>query len=277
MNFIRAYLFAFSAGGYAVALDPMKSLRRDLSSSSEGGECQATFPPLSYPNSQETMERCCPCATEANCENLLLSEDTFQATMIEYGLSVGCPISLLTDEAPGQFPAFPELCSYNEAGEIEAGTDISFGLYCFLEFGIESCGFPPDQRRRLNEMKDKIPHHRQVTEHDSGVDIQVESLDSERLQWLSEHIEGMKSKMDSGKIARAWDPLFMAYFKNAKDIELNCEKTDNVIKCASTSMTQCGLDLIKGFSTYHEEIADSIKDQDNVKFMAMHDVPESCN
>lgn len=165
---------------------------------------------------------------------------------------------------------------------------------CHENCAVESCGYLYEEvveldgftdflvggclrrRRELNEAKEGVHHRRLILEHGEGMSSIVESDDYERHAWLNEHVVEMKERMESGKTARAWDPLFRAYFENAQDIKLECDTSDDSVTCTSSSATQCGLDLIKAHAEYHEEIASLIKEHGDHVILDTHMVPESC-
>lgn len=120
------------------------------------------------------------------------------------------------------------------------------------------------------------PHHRRIAEDDGGVGVHVQSEDADRLFWLKDHVLEMRGRMESGAAAREWDPLFEALFKNANDINLECESSNDGLTCTHTSTTQCGLDLIEALNEYHNEIAFAVLESEDTTIENTHAVPESC-
>lgn len=134
----------------------------------------------------------------------------------------------------------------------------------------------PSRARELN--REENLHHRRVMEMEDGATVHIKSNDSEEYNWVKLHLEDMKDRLESGDIARKWDPLFSAYFEHANQIQTECVHSpdDSNFSCVRTSSTQCGQDLIKALLSYHEEIRDSILDQGTHSVRTIHDVPESC-
>jgi hypothetical protein len=114
-------------------------------------------------------------------------------------------------------------------------------------------------------------HRRLMTEHDAGVTTQVDYKDSDRLEWIMNHVAAQKERMDGH------------YFKNvrSKNIEVECNSSEDEegssLLCTSSSKTQCGKDLIRDHADYHAEIAKAIQEKEGDHVFAPLDVPDSCN
>lgn len=138
------------------------------------------------------------------------------------------------------------------------------------------CDDTLERRRSLNVADENRPHRRHITQKEDGVSVHVESQHDERLLWLTEHVGEMKQRMETKDAARAWDPLFKAYFDNVKDINLECNSSDQDVRCTSTGNSQCALDLIQAHVSYHNEIATSIQEKGSHTIKSAHAIPDSC-
>lgn len=138
------------------------------------------------------------------------------------------------------------------------------------------CGTITRRHRSLNVADENRPHRRHITQKEDGVSVHVESQHDERLLWLTEHVGEMKQRMETKDAARAWDPLFKAYFDNVKDINLECNSSDQDVRCTSTGNSQCALDLIQAHASYHNEIATSIQEKGSHTIKSAHAIPDSC-
>ena len=138
------------------------------------------------------------------------------------------------------------------------------------------CGTITRRHRSLNVADENRPHRRHITQKEDGVSVHVESQHDERLLWLTEHVGEMKLRMETKDAARAWDPLFKAYFDNVKDIILECNSSDQDVNCTSTGNSQCALDLIQAHASYHNEIATSIQEKGSHTIKSAHAIPDSC-
>ena len=120
-------------------------------------------------------------------------------------------------------------------------------------------------------------HRRLVTDHDAGVVTHVQSKDSDRLEWIKNHIAERMDHMEAGGTS-GWDPLIEEYFKkvHSKDIEIDCSFAEGSFKCNSSSETQCGQDLIKGHADLHGEFAAAIQKKEGNPEFVPRDVPDSC-
>jgi len=266
------------------------------------------------PKRWKSQEECCPCVTYDNCVAIFTEDgpplgvavDPCQAgmscfkTAMEYPTNVGCytELNFPSKDAVGMNGLPPVLenhwfsdisaCRYNNAplnGEpnfvIDAANgDKTFTEACGCQFWDscdKACGImAPETRRTLNIVDESRPHHRRVVENEDGVSINVESDHDERLDWLKLHVADMQQRVVSGKATRSWDPLFKTYFENVGDINLDCSASDESVRCNSNGNSQCALDLIQAITSYHSEIAASIKENGTHQILEVHDVPDSC-
>jgi hypothetical protein len=227
------------------------------------------------------MSECCPCCDLGEiCDSLLLGSegihgechpgDDCYSTAFNYPRYHDCEAEL--NHIHWMFET--DFCNYDTiTGEVDEGGGGESYYEC-CDFG---CDEP--ERRGLFEEEDHVHHRHLVETEDGGVTVHVETDNVERLDWLTQHVTAMKERMDvSGKVPRKWDPLFQAYFENVKDINFECDGgSDKHMRCTSTSMTQCGKDLIKAHASYHQEIATSLQENGSHKIAGGHAIPESCN
>jgi hypothetical protein len=150
----------------------------------------------------------------------------------------------------------------------------SFAFCCETFALVSGCCDITRRNRRMNEIS--ATSTRTINETEDGIDVTVEAEHAEGLDWLGSHIQEMQNRMEKGDTARAWDPLFRAYFDNAKDIEMKCEHSDNKLECKTKSQTECGVDLIKAQGEYHRKIAESLRNGGDHIIVEEHLVPESC-
>jgi hypothetical protein len=150
----------------------------------------------------------------------------------------------------------------------------SFAFCCETFALVSGCCDITRRNRRMNEIS--ATSTRTINETEDGIDVTVEAEHAEGLDWLGSHIQEMQNRMEKGDTARAWDPLFRAYFDNAKDIEMKCEHSDNKLECKTKSQTECGVDLIKAQGEYHRKIAESLRNGGDHIIDEEHLVPESC-
>ncbi len=131
--------------------------------------------------------------------------------------------------------------------------------------------------RNTESPEEKDGHRRLVTDHDAGVVTHVQSKDSDRLEWIKNHIADRMDHMEAGGTS-GWDPLIEEYFKNvhSNDIEIDCNFAEGSFKCNSSSKTQCGQDLIKGHADLHGEFAAAIQKKEGNPEFVPRDVPDSC-
>jgi hypothetical protein len=222
--------------------------------------------------------------------------DDMSCTLYNYGV-LGC--TQMTQEYCGIDDPF-EGCNGAEGEWLETNS-----IYSVLAKDISDCPQPPadfcpnvdanpdtwgptcvENQMRLVELGERNTesaeeddsHRRLVTDHDEGVVTHVpQSKDSDRLEWIKNHIAERMDHMEAGGKS-GWDPLIEEYFKrvHSKDIEIDCSFAEGSFKCNSSSKTQCGQDLIKGHADLHEEFAAAIqKKQGNPEFVP-RDVPDSC-
>ena len=133
--------------------------------------------------------------------------------------------------------------------------------------------------RNTESPEEEESHRRLVTDHDVGVVTHVQSKDTDRLEWIKEHIAAQMERMEAGSTS-GWDPLIEEYFKNvhSKDIEIDCNfsEGEGSFKCNSSSKTKCGQDLIKGHADLHGEFAAAIQKKEGNPVFIPRDVPDSC-
>ena len=199
---------------------------------------------------------------------------------------------------------YQEYCGIDDPNEPCSGAEGEWletnSLYSVSAKDISDCpqppaGFCPDNgggcvefHRRLVELCERNTgdtpekeesHRRLVTDHDEGVVTHVQSKDSDRLEWIKEHIEAQMERMEAGGTS-GWDPLIEEYFKNvhSKDIEIDCNFTEDEgsFKCNSSSKSKCGQDLIKGHADLHGEFAAAIQKKEGNPVFIPRDVPDSC-
>ena len=182
-------------------------------------------------------------------------------------------------------------------------------LLALLSFAVgQDDDFFGDCRRRLLTAEDsKGMHSRTVTESsrsnsnsnntntnstagDYDVDVPLytteivlEQRTESEFGWMKDHVEEMQARMHNGDIARAWDPLFQAYFQAfAKgEFETTCEldpDQENRMVCTKTALTECARDLIQGHGAYHMTVRNVIMGNDDGDAFVEddHAVPESC-
>jgi hypothetical protein len=147
---------------------------------------------------------------------------------------------------------------------------------------VGNCGGSLVRLAELGERNTESPeeedsHRRLVTDHDAGVVTHVQSKDSDRLEWIKNHIAERIEHMEAGGTS-GWDPLIEEYFKkvHSKDIEIDCSFAEGSFKCNSSSKTQCGQDLIKGHADLHGEFAAAIQKKEGNPEFVPRDVPDSC-
>jgi hypothetical protein len=130
--------------------------------------------------------------------------------------------------------------------------------------------------RHLNE-RDDI-HHRMMVEIEDNVTISIEANHPEEYgDWVvKDHMVGMQGRLAEGKITRAWDPLFQAYFKHADEVKTECIHSEDSFTCTIKSDTECGKDLIKALVNYHDAIIESIHENRTHAIITAHEIPESC-
>ena len=193
-----------------------------------------------------------------------------------------------------------------ESGACEGGEGewlTSHSTYSVSAKDLSDCPAPPDGfcsdtpidpfpcfngLRRLQELSKHSTtasfdgddgHRRLMTEHEAGVNTQVDSKDSDRLEWIMNHVAAQKERMDGGGEIE-WDPLIEHYFKNvhSKNIAIECNSSEegSSLLCTSSAKTQCGKELIRDHADYHEEIAKAIQEKDGDHVFAPRDVPDSC-
>ena len=199
---------------------------------------------------------------------------------------------------------YQEYCGIEDPPEVCNGTVGEWlkthSIYSVSAKDISDCPHPPVDfcpntsgtcsgipLRRLAELgerdsdetpeKEEDGHRRLATDHDAGVVTQVHSKDTDRLEWIKEHIKAQMERMEAGEKS-GWDPLIEEYFKNvhSKDIEIDCSFAEGSFKCNSSSKTQCGQDLIKGHADLHGEFAAAIQKKEGNPEFVPRDVPDSC-
>lgn len=187
-----------------------------------------------------------------------------------------CGMMIWFDETPA--PRSEECYvapSYNP-GELvidfEPQALISYGECCNTLIGCED---QIGRGRRLNEASSSNKRHVEELE-DGSISVQVESNQPETLEWMKSHVEEMQERLETGEVARSWDPLFKAYFAKANEIEMDCEHNEDRMQCVYKSMTDCGRDLIKAHTMYHDKVADTIREHGHHGVFEEHEVPESC-
>jgi len=194
----------------------------------------------------------------------------------EYRFMEDCGMLIWLDETP---PPQSETCavapSYNPGDlliDFEPQELISYGECCNTLIGCED---QVTRGRRLNEASSS--NKRRVEElEDGSISVQVESNQPETLKWMKSHVEEMQERLETGEVARSWDPLFKAYFAKANEIEMDCEHNEDRMQCVYKSMTDCGRDLIKAHTMYHDKVADTIREHGHHGVFEEHEVPESC-
>lgn len=220
----------------------------------------------------------CPCCDEPTCDAFMNEEESvngqdgfclvsaFEAMMppVRALVGDGRDLSAVCDAE--------EPCKYDSDGELDdAGEDCYADCCNNLGIGHYGC----TRRRHLNEIS--ASNKRKITEHEDGISVSVTAGHPSGLDWAKGHVEEMKSRMEDGEVARAWDPLFNAYFKHTKDIDMACDHADGEsLSCKYTGASQCAIDLIKAHTGYHAEIAASIRENGNHEIDAEHAIPESC-
>ena len=238
-----------------------------------------------------TLENCaCPCCDFATCEATYTAVlDNGEDLLEEYGI---CPLIFPVLNMIDDLYSINH-CTYDQLYDpivIPDGymycCEMSLGCYGPPdEFDEENCCQRKKQRRRrdrqLNE-NSRLYGTRKVEEitNDGSIHtVEVENTQTDNIDWILQHVEEMKQRIDTGDVTREWDELFQAIFEHApKEIQIECENQaeNNKIHCIYTSLTECGIDLTKALLSYHTEIATKIQETGHHGIWDNHEIPESC-
>ena len=218
----------------------------------ETGDESKSSKSKSKSKSKSSRDDCiCPCCDEVTCDFILDDDSPIETDddLAEYGI---CP---------------PSECSYE-------GSDFAT---CCSNFGCEygGCHRCRNRDRQLNE--GALQANRTKEELEYGLLVQVETDETDNLNWIEAHAKEMLARTVQGDATREWDALFAAYFKHApEEIQMECEHEENRMQCLFTSLTNCGKDLILAQSAYHDEIIETIKSTGHHGVWSHHNIPESC-
>jgi hypothetical protein len=117
--------------------------------------------------------------------------------------------------------------------------------------------------RRIRSERDE---ETAADENDISFKVHVDANDPDEFAWVRSHAEDVRERMDQGGgVAREWDPLFRAFFEHAHGIDTVCQEEEDFMECVKTAKTECGRDLIRAHSIYHDH-----------GVWEEHAVPESC-
>ena len=76
---------------------------------------------------------------------------------------------------------------------------------------------------------------RSVREIDGGIESLTESDDHQLVALLHDHVRAMKSRMESGRRIRQWDPIFAVMFDHRKQVRIDIAETDTGVRVRETS------------------------------------------
>lgn len=164
-----------------------------------------------------------------------------------------------------------------------------FTMLLPMAFTQEDCG--GFRRRELGVDENRDMHSRSVkdttTSASSGnatgtiytTEIVLEQESEPEFDWMKDHVDEMQARMHNGDVARAWDPLFQAYFQAfAKgEFETQCEQQDNgKMVCTKTALTECARDLIQGHGAYHVKVRNALRETGDAFIEEDQTLPETC-
>ena len=110
---------------------------------------------------------------------------------------------------------------------------------------------------------------RQVKLLDNGVETVTESDDPAIADAIRKHVQAMYQRVEQVRPIRLRDPLFVAVFQHAKQIELRLEPTDKGIHVTETSADPFAVRLIQA----HAAVVDGFVQRGFAEAQRNHDVP----
>ena len=111
---------------------------------------------------------------------------------------------------------------------------------------------------------------RQVTQLPNGVQTRTESNDAEIAAMIQKHVKAMYERVDEGRPIRMGDPLFVAVFQHADQIEMKVETTEKGIQVTETSQDPYVARLIQA----HAKVVDGFVRRGFDEAHQQHAVPD---
>lgn len=114
---------------------------------------------------------------------------------------------------------------------------------------------------------------RTVEKTTRGIKTHTWSQQKQVSDWIVEHVNAMKKRMEDGNRIRQRDPLFVAAFDHAYLIDdFVVEKQTNGVKVTQTSRDRCTVDILHS----HSEVVSGFIEHGRYEVRRNHPVPSSC-
>lgn len=135
-------------------------------------------------------------------------------------------------------------------------------------------GCNQEDRATIQNLVDHREHiQRTVEKTGNGIKTHTWSADEQVSDWIIEHVNSMKKRMEEGNRIRQRDPLFVAAFDHAHLIDkFVVEELDNGVKVTETSADACTVDILHA----HSEVVSGFIDHGRYEMRRNHPVPGSC-
>eukprot|EP00961_Rhodomonas_salina_P138418 1861812-Rhodomonas_salina.1 len=121
----------------------------------------------------------------------------------------------------------------------------AFVIAVFLQLAIAQSPLDdPDQDTIQKLMQNRAQISRDVEQTEAGVLTHTYSSNPEVAGWIQKHVAEMKARVEENRVIRAGDPLFVAVFDNAADLDFQYTDVADGVRVTETGKTECAVDLV---------------------------------
>jgi hypothetical protein len=89
---------------------------------------------------------------------------------------------------------------------------------------------------------------------------------------IQEHVLGMQALVESGRVARQWDPLYKELFQHIPEYKIQIATLPKGIQVTETGSTDCAIVLVQG----HSSTVTKFIQNGRSEVRASHPVPDAC-